>query len=372
MDDFLKYEYYKTQDFVWDDRFRSWVLEAKAEDTVYWTQFVIQFPDKEREIDLAREIILRMKVPGPTLSTIQAQELVSTVMEKIGDDSLPARSIYRRLKAPLYVAVALVFISAVLMGLPNLLRVSDGVPYAEEISQSDADGWMGTGASQSIERTNTSNRSLEIKLADGSDIVLEPGSSIRYASSFASNEFREIHLTGKAFFDVKRDTARPFLVYANGTVTKVLGTSFWIYAPKDIKEQATVEVVSGVVTVYPMGSKKPNEIITKSKVGEVILTRNQKAEYSKDRNRLVTTLVDNPVAIDTKLETNKFIDYPILEIVEALGTEYGIEIIHDDKLLANRTLTADLSGLTMYQKLDVICKTINAHYEVINGKVIIL
>ena len=109
-----------------------------------------------------------------------------------------------------------------------------------------------------------------------------------------------------------------------------------------------------------------------SSVGEIILTRNQKAEYSKAHNRLVAALVDHPLPLPNKKPVWRFDNHPILDILDTLSTDYGVDIIHDDVLLAGRTLTADLSGLTMYQKLDVICQAINAEYEVINGKVIIL
>lgn len=377
MQDFPDYKHYKTQDFVWDDSFRSWVLEGTTEDTIYWTRFMARFPEKEAEITLAREIILQMTVRGPVLSDIQAQEIVDGVMQRTAGYSSVRGAVIGKWantrKKVVAVAAGVLMVLAITAGLLNLLQENDDLlPIAGMTSELQVGDWIEAGTGQLTEKTNAADDPETIKLADGSEIVLESGSTIRYATSFASKEFREIHLIGNAFFDVKRDTSRPFLVYANGTVTKVLGTSFWIYAPKSNEEQATVEVISGVVTVYPTGDKRPREVITKSKIGEVILTRNQKVEYSKKHNSLVTALVDNPIAIDNKSENNKFIDFPILEIVQTLSAEYGIEIIHDDNLLVGRTFTADLSGLTMYQKLDVICKTINANYEVINGKVIIL
>src|SRR5690606_40982760 len=78
-----------------------------------------------------------------------------------------------------------------------------------------------------------------IILADGSKVTLYPGSEIRYTSDF--NIFtREIHLKGEAYFEVASDKNKPFLVYANSVVTKVLGTSFLVKAKEN---ETDVEVL---------------------------------------------------------------------------------------------------------------------------------
>lgn len=377
MEDFLNYRYYKAQDFVWDESFRSWVLWAKPEDTLYWTRFVVYFPEKEEEINLAIDIILQMTVKEPDLSDGQIDEIKEKVMQKIHlHECLPVDTTLRRKpnkrKVPLLTAAALLVAIATTM---LITIVQPDKTSHRELVRSTVNGdsnWMGDDEGLLIEKTNFSGEAVKIVMPDQSEITLENGSSIRYAQTFESNGPREIYLVGSAFFDVTKDVSRPFLVYGDGIATKVLGTSFRVNAPKDGNERPTVEVVSGVVAVYPLGDKNPKEVMTGSKIGEIILTRNQKAEYSKTHNTLVTALVDHPLPLPNKMPMWRFDNHPILDILDTLSTDYGVDIIHDDVLLAGRTLTADLSGLTMYQKLDVICQAVNAGYEVINGKVIIL
>ncbi|GEM_PF-5210392 len=83
MEDFLNYRYYNAQDFFWDDSFRSWVLKAKPEDTLYWTRFMVHFPEKREEINLAIDAILQMVVKEPALSEAQINEIKEQVMQKI-------------------------------------------------------------------------------------------------------------------------------------------------------------------------------------------------------------------------------------------------------------------------------------------------
>src|SRR5690606_22634757 len=239
MEDFQNYRHYKTQDFVWDDAFRSWVLESKPEDTLYWTQFMVQFPDKEAEINLAKDIILRMTVDESVLSETQIHDITERVMQKTRSSAPRPKNAFRaHWKTSARIGMATLAFSVAIILLIHSMQTR------KHTTSQLAESTFTT-------KTNTSGHPMEIILADQSKIILENESRIRYPQDFAGNDFREIHLSGNAFFDVSKDASRPFLVYSNGIVTKVLGTSFRIHAPKSDDERSIVEVVSGVVAVYP-------------------------------------------------------------------------------------------------------------------------
>ena len=54
-----------------------------------------------------------------------------------------------------------------------------------------------------------------------------------------------------------------------------------------------------------------------------------------------------------------------------LKVAYGLEINYDADRLKGCSITADLSEETIYKKLDLICRVINADYEIINSEVYI-
>ncbi|PRD46477.1 FecR family protein [Sphingobacterium haloxyli] len=87
----------------------------------------------------------------------------------------------------------------------------------------------------------------EVLLPDGSTVRLHPESQIRYADNL-SGKTREVFLNGAAFFNVKRDESKPFIVHAGSVSTRVLGTSFTIRA---YAEQPHIEITvsSGKVSV---------------------------------------------------------------------------------------------------------------------------
>ena len=62
-------------------------------------------------------------------------------------------------------------------------------------------------------------------LVDGSVISLNKKAKISYADNFNSKT-REVKLEGEAFFDIERDTTKPFIIYLAQSNVRVLGTSF--------------------------------------------------------------------------------------------------------------------------------------------------
>jgi ferric-dicitrate binding protein FerR (iron transport regulator) len=199
-----------------------------------------------------------------------------------------------------------------------------------------------------------------VKLADGSEVTLEPGSELRVARVFTNNK-REVYLTGEAFFHVKRDTLRPFLVYANEVITKVLGTSFTVKAYKGAR-QTTVAVMTGKVSV----STNPEVIQKKHATQEVILTPNQEAVYNRAINKVTKKLVDIPRIVLEKptLFEMKYEATPVAKIFDVLEENYGVDIHYDEKILAECFLTTSMSDEGLYQRIEIICKAIGAEYTI--------
>ena len=67
--------------------------------------------------------------------------------------------------------------------------------------------------------------SYSIVLWDGTKVWLSPESEVEYLSTFSLVE-RRVRLKGEAFFDVAKDTTRPFIVEVDGLEIRALGTAF--------------------------------------------------------------------------------------------------------------------------------------------------
>jgi transmembrane sensor len=103
-----------------------------------------------------------------------------------------------------------------------------------------------------------------ITLKDGSKIVLQNGSTLKVDIKFGEKDSRLLGLVGQAFFEVERDTAKPFIITTPMSEIKVLGTSFNVNSSNI---DSKVMVNSGKVQVSNIQSH--NDIILVKSEGVV-------------------------------------------------------------------------------------------------------
>ena len=209
-----------------------------------------------------------------------------------------------------------------------------------------------------IELKNTTQSEQEVKLNDGTIILLKQNSSIVYDKSFNQIN-RTVFLKGEAFFKVKRNPSKPFIVHTAGLITEVLGTSFRI-KPNDNTKVIEVVVSTGKVSVY---SEKGNE---KDERNGVILMPNQKVVFDVESKNIIPSIVENPIPINAfsaEKEQFFFKSTPLQNVLNTLSEVYGIEFIITNPKAKDCQITADLNGLSMFMQLELICKSIDASYE---------
>ena len=93
----------------------------------------------------------------------------------------------------------------------------------------------------------------EFILPDGTSVRLNSGSTLRYTNNFGENN-RLVNFAGEAFFKVKQDKDRPFIVSTKHIDIEVLGTSFNLYAFDD-SELIEMTLLTG--SVKASSNKKP-------------------------------------------------------------------------------------------------------------------
>ena len=117
-------------------------------------------------------------------------------------------------------------------------------------------------------------------LPDGSQVWLNSSSRLKYSNDF-NRESREVGLEGEAYFDVRKDANRPFIVHTSSLDIKVLGTSFTIKSyPQDATAETTL--LNGSIEV----SRKDNP-----NAARVILKPNEKLVF----NRMVSPVGTGPL-----------------------------------------------------------------------------
>jgi len=220
-----------------------------------------------------------------------------------------------------------------------------------------------------IKEENATSSPRPIRLSDGSQITLEPGAALFYPKGFDGDR-RVVYFKGNGFFEIAKNPDKPFLVYTDDILTKVLGTSFKI--EKD-QEKGLVEV--SVTTGKVMVGKVTHDDTGKSPADNgVVLTPNKRVIYYTESEKYVVSLVEKPQIIEKesayqKPETFIFKGTPLSVILSKLEKAYGVQISVNDEKMKACTVTADLSQDDLYGKLEVICAAVSASFELEQDKI---
>jgi transmembrane sensor len=346
------YTNYKLEDFLLDDDFREWVMNPNPANEAHWHK-VRQETEHGALMAQARGIIRVLINDSEGLS---AQELEHELSRIVHTTQQSAKQ--RRLWPFRFAAAAAALI---ILGMGWHFYNSTNEPQSVRRYQQ----YMASADAQLQEINNHTSTPRHATLPDGSKVRLMPASSISYSKPFVKNHKREVYMQGEVFFHVQKDTSNPFLVYANGLLTKVVGTSFLV---KTIDQEVQVSVSSGRVTVLPIKDRDSQKI----KNTELLLSPNQQALFSTKDNLISKSIVDMPVEIEKASTAELGVEeYPVTEVFSLLEQTYGIPIVFDKDVLSECMLRADFTTETFFTKLDVICRTIGAAYEVKDGQIIV-
>ncbi len=173
--------------------------------------------------------------------------------------------------------------------------------------------------------TNVGQRD-SLTLADGTRIVLAPGSRLTVAAGFADGD-RSVALEGAAYFDVQHDDAHPFTVHAAGAEIRDIGTRFTVKT--NGIGGVSVSVTHGIVAVRELASSTPTAVELHAgdrgivSAGNVAVTRG--------------AVTDDELAW-TRGQLN-YRDAPLSEVQADLKRWYGINLLVADSALSQLTVT---------------------------------
>lgn len=124
-----------------------------------------------------------------------------------------------------------------------------------------------------------------VVLSDGSTVWLNASSRLKYPKKFIGPTREIILLQGEAYFDVRHDAQKPFIVLAGNTRVQVLGTAFNVCF-YSLLANIEVTVKRGKVLVGETGKAG------KTAFRELILQPNERASINKQTGKLKKSHVD--------------------------------------------------------------------------------
>lgn len=367
------------EDLVFSRSFRDWVFNRNSSEAGFWENWIASHPEKKGMVDHAKAVIYALQLHPDRLSDAEVETEVQKIMQRVKEgtwfDTGDAGGRVRRRLFIFRRPVRLLAIAAVFAGLCLLGYVFYQVTARRDVLRTYLADHKNDAVRQQVGSTAATS---VIHLPDGSTVTLGQHSKLYYTTPLTGgnggraggNGKREVYLDGEAFFDVRKDAARPFYVYTGQVITKVLGTSFFVRSnPSD---PTTVVIVrTGKVSVY--GQDDYYTLSSHGKEpGGIILTPNQEIVYDRQDRRLKKILSDKPERLPETADSSLvFNGTPVSTVFRQLQALYGIPILYDEEAVSSCSLSATMGNESFYEKISIICKAINATYEVIDGNIVI-
>ncbi|KVV14168.1 FecR family protein [Flavobacterium sp. TAB 87] len=358
--------YTKIEDFLGDESFHSWILHnTNAQNWEAWT---FENSSRAHLVKEARLFLLALKVDETKMLAITVEAALENTWRKI---TLKKRSKNKNIKISIWKNDWFKWIAAILV-----LALFFSWSYTNSSFTEDANTVYKKLISETkeglVEQTNNSDFSQIITLSDGSSVLLQPQSKLSYPKTFVGNE-RKVYLSGEAFFEISKNPKKPFYVYANEIVTKVVGTSFRISA---FENQPNVEVIvrTGKVKVHS------NQQATKQSKEEIVLLPNEALRFERETSKF-DKITDITADITVKQNIKsieqlsfEFTDIPVSQIFKTIEQAYHVAVDFPKEKLKNCHLTTSLSDQPLPEKLKIICKSLgnNTSYEMNGNNITII
>lgn len=189
-------------------------------------------------------------------------------------------------------------------------------------------------------------------LSDGTKVWLNADSKIKYPVSFGKDK-REVSLHGEGYFEVAKDSTRPFIVSTEKMDVKVLGTTFDVNTYED-EGKSFVVLVEGLVEVS--AGKGESRIITPGHMAEVNMYDTQaKIQISK---------CDAEHYIAWKNGNFSFRNASLTEILKRVSRYYDVTVIRE-QVFEEEYYTGDVSSdVSLESLLAVIESSTSVSFKV--------
>lgn len=236
----------------------------------------------------------------------------------------------------------------------NDLKYSDGTQdpaLARAISAKGAESSLVTAATPK-------GGTYFVVLQDGTKAWLNADSKLEFFSSYANKAQRLVKLTGEAYFEVAKDTARPFIVNSSGQQVEVLGTHFNVNAYNE-EPLVRTTLLEGSVAV-------------RGNANTVVLKPNQQSAVAGNGSIAVKP-VDPSEALAWKSGRFIFNNTPMQVVMRQIARWYDVEVAYQDEDLKNKLLDGSVSRYENVSGiLNAISQTGAARFKIDNRKIIVI
>ena len=214
---------------------------------------------------------------------------------------------------------------------------------------------FGTSAGSGVvlrEYTTNPAQRASVQLSDGTQAMLSPASRLRVMTVFDRGP-RVVELEGEAYFVVKHDAARPFLVRTARVIAEDLGTAFMVraYAMDTLTE---ITVVEGEIALRATArDTKRRVVLARGQMGRVQSSGAVSVESDVDLDALLARTQGRLV----------FRKMPLAEVRRELERWYDVRISVSDSQLDRVPVSATFGNKPVDDALRTLAQLLSVRYE---------
>lgn len=330
----MKYANYTTEDFILDEYFQKWVKHPDKESNLFWHNWLDSHPGKREIVGEARQAIQEMifsEDSPPAGALDEVWQKIQTVNDAYDQQ---ARRQKRTFTWPLHTHWYRA--AAVISGIAVVFLLGLYVYRSSAIKHQTAYG-----------------QTKKVVLPDGSTVILNANSRLRYKPIWNAYMTREVWLEGEAYFSVVHTkNRRKFLVHTSEDCQiEVLGTEFNVYQRR---KNTRVVLNKGKVQLNIQQEKRQEQI--QMKPGELV-------ELSQSSDKYVRKLVNPEFFSSWTQKELVFSETPVSEIITLLEENYGLEVEITNESILHRKISGSVPSDSLQSLLFVLSESLN--YQVV-------
>jgi ferric-dicitrate binding protein FerR (iron transport regulator) len=188
---------------------------------------------------------------------------------------------------------------------------------------------------------------VQFSLPDGSKVWLNHHSRLAYQEDFNEAD-RIVKISGEAFFEVKKDVSKPFVVQTAHAQVKVLGTAFNVQAYANAST-TEVFVATGLVSFSSL----------KNKASDIKLKPGETGTLIKNESITVLHTEENPNALAWKEKRLIFKRASLNTVIENLESYFKIDIQVDNKNILHCRFTGSYNQPTLEEIIEALSVSLN-------------
>ena len=231
-----------------------------------------------------------------------------------------------------------------------LLSVLSGYLYFNPVNQEEGIGNLVVHADRG-ERSG-------VTLPDGTQVKLNAESSLSYTHDFG-RELRQVNLEGEAYFEVTKDSNRPFYVITEEVQVRVYGTEFNVNTHQPGKVHTVL--VDGKVGIKKRGT-----------TGEITMKPGELASFDRNAGTFEVKEVDVRQYVVWKDGYFTFENESLEQILNTLSLWYDVDVFFQSESAKQLVFTGYMKRYNdISEILNAITDVVGVNFT-INGKTIIV